>query len=155
MTDEPPASTTLGAARLDLPLTGFALLWRDDGTWRILNPEAEDDMLDPDDDPDEWITWTGDTESTWAHAEHAAGDSPLASWWVAYGEMPATGDVTAHDAHGNDLPVAKIGKIWALEWISRPKRVYLRIHDQDHEVTISSRPRSGNDLPDYPYDLDD
>ncbi|MEV4349143.1 hypothetical protein AB0J83_32195 [Actinoplanes sp. NPDC049596] len=116
-------------SEIELPGTGWWLQWRRDGSWRDLNDAQHRDeaagLYAPADD--DWAAWTGDPQP-----RARGGDWDGApTWWLAYGELPADGEVvTVVLDDGTHPAVHVLGRVWACEWRAAAQPAIVHVADQ-------------------------
>lgn len=114
-----------------LPLSGRILQWRaEDGAWRSLaSREDETDV--------EFQPWTADT----GVLIQADGDVwRRASWLVAWGELPQSGQVEVLRTDGQVLELTVIGRVWACEWIGQGEPITVQYDDGFPQTVRIDRP---------------
>ena len=114
---------------LRMPRSGLLVQWRPSTrSWRIGQP---DQLAEYDSNPiyDEvWTEWTGHPNSLEGRSQQAArpdGPNTLSTWWMVYGEHRYE-PISVSLLDGTDVPVEKVGGVWAAEWSSLPQSVTVR-----------------------------
>jgi len=125
-----------------LPLSGWVLQTRRDGSWRALRPEHFNGNWDGQGEPPmEWVTWSDGPDVGIRHTGAVTpGDSPDETWWLAWGARRADGPRTAELSDGAEVVVTVVGNVWACEWIGRPSRLILHFDDSTSGVPVDRRP---------------
>jgi len=113
---------------LRMPRSGLLVQWRPSTrSWRIGQP---DQLAEYDSNPiyDEvWTEWTGNPalEGRSQQAARPDGRNPVSTWWMVYGEHRFE-PISVSLLDDTDVPIDKVGGVWAAEWSSTPQRVTVR-----------------------------
>ena len=113
---------------LRMPRSGLLVQWRPaTRSWRIGKP---DQLAEYDSNPiyDEgWTEWTGHPALEGRSQQAALPDGPntLSTWWMVYGEHRFE-PISVSLLDGTDVPIEKVGGVWAAEWSSPPQSVTVR-----------------------------
>lgn len=115
-----------------LPLSGRIFQWRtSDNHWRRLTERSDESDVD-------WEPWTGDS-SVQLEADGDVWSHP--SWLLAWGELPATGQIEiSHADDGTTIPHSSVGRIWAAEWIGQGAPISIEYDDNPPYVMRIDRP---------------
>lgn len=131
-----------------MPLSRVVFEWRDGPRYRVISPY---DMQHADDEYPEWEDWQSSETFLFAGLRQvAAGDSDKPTWWLLYGEAPATDTVTAWLADDRDVAVTRLEGLWIAEWVSLPQAVFIEINGR----VIAEPARRPAYLPASPFPYD-
>ena len=129
---------TAAVETLVLPLSGRVFQWRQDQTWRELDPEQLCDetagRFVPDED--EWVHSTG----TLYRQGRGGGWTGEPTWWLVYDELPPGGTPQVRLPDGTEPPVVTLGGIWMCEWVSLPQPATVTVGSESWVVPYE-RPR--------------
>ncbi len=113
---------------LRMPRSGLLVQWRPSThSWRIGKP---DQLAEYDSNPiyeEVWTEWTGHPalEGRSQQAALSEGPNTVSTWWMVYGEHRYE-PISVSLLDGTDVPVEKVGGVWAAEWSSLPQSVTVR-----------------------------